>query len=654
MKIFFILIALLFTTVSCDTLEELLGKAPSKNQCSEEPPTPQVPLPQTQHSISTFNSCQELEDHLAQIVSTYNRESQRISTYWENQQDCSPVNIQPVNAIIEDSTQQPTNTQELSVDEADIVKVSENFIFAVKTERLEVLNKKDLSLNESLSLKNISSPQLYIHNNHIAVFGHTSQATNSYSYKPYTTVKIYEISSPLILKNTFQLRGSLLSSRLKKNGLLTFISSDSLNPWSNTSSSSQTRTLIKEQLNGLNCDSVFKPIVNDNDTSLTLIQSFNLEAPEQNFSYKQSSLLGSHSQVYMGKEGLYLTKNYLNWFYWDKRVQSTPPSSYIAKFEISNDQWSLSSSGSFKGLALNQWSFKEFENHLVVATTSRPQNQWFPGISNIALPPEPTNNLYVLKPQGSKLAIKSKIENFAINESIQSVRYINSMAYVVTFRQIDPLFAIDLSNLSQPKILGELKAPGFSTYMHPIDDKTLLGFGFSGDSSGWIQGMQLSLFDIENPLNLEIIEQKKIGNDSSFSDALYDHTAFYVSSDKKTVGFPIIHPPTYQLPSQKNYEDVYAGAVLFDITDQGFQFKAEINHNDWMTEQCEVDSSNPQDYFYNYSSFDINRVFEHSSRLFSLSRFGIREHDTKNPLLILNEQSFAPHKSDCYQITYYQ
>lgn len=107
-----------------------------------------------------------------------------------------------------------------------------------------------------------------------------------------------------------------------------------------------------------------------------------------------------------------------------------------------------------------------------------------------------SNNLYVLD---SGMRQIGRLEGLAPGERIYSVRYLGEMAYVVTFRETDPLFAIDLSDPRAPKVLGQLKIPGFSEYLHPLDDGLLLGIGQSVDERGTANGVKLSMFDVSDP-----------------------------------------------------------------------------------------------------------------------------------------------------------
>ena len=151
------------------------------------------------------------------------------------------------------------------------------------------------------------------------------------------------------------------------------------------------------------------------------------------------------------------------------------------------------------------------------------------------------NNLYVLDSYLNKIG---EVSGLAPNESIKSVRYIGDMAYVVTFKQVDPLFAIDLKNPQNPQVLGQLKIPGFSEYLHPIDESTLLGLGYdtatTDEGDTFINGIKLSLFDVSNPKSPKEIKAIKIAGEGSYSPALSEHQAFMWYAKESIVGVPLV------------------------------------------------------------------------------------------------------------------
>jgi len=144
------------------------------------------------------------------------------------------------------------------------------------------------------------------------------------------------------------------------------------------------------------------------------------------------------------------------------------------------------------------------------------------------------NALYILD---LDLNITGKIEDLAPDESVKSVRFTGNTGYFVTFRQVDPLFTVDLTDPGNPVIMSELKIPGFSQYLHPWTDGLLLGLGQDADvNTGWTTGLKLSMFNTGNPH--DVTEQHKLKLDYGWSAALYNHKAVLVSESRNLIGFP--------------------------------------------------------------------------------------------------------------------
>ena len=168
----------------------------------------------------------------------------------------------------------------------------------------------------------------------------------------------------------------------------------------------------------------------------------------------------------------------------------------------------------------------EYEQHFRIATTTR--QVWDSDKMS-------SNNVYILD---DELDVVGELEDLAPGEKIYSVRFMGKKGYIVTFKKIDPLFVIDLSDHSNPLVLGKLKIPGYSDYLHPYDENHLIGIGKDtveaadeltesrGLDFGWYQGVKMAIFDVtdvENPIELHKVV---IGDRGTDSPVLYDHKAF--------------------------------------------------------------------------------------------------------------------------------
>jgi len=191
----------------------------------------------------------------------------------------------------------------------------------------------------------------------------------------------------------------------------------------------------------------------------------------------------------------------------------------------------------------------------------------------------PLNHVYVLD---SDLKIVGKLEDLASGERIYSVRFLGDKAYMVTFRQIDPLFVIDLSNPEDPKVLGYLKIPGVSDYLHPYDENHVIGLGRDATEEGRITGMKLSLFDVSDFANPKEVSKYIIGDRGTSSDALYDHKAFLFSKDKSLLVIPVSEYTTTPVTGKPEWEwqgKYWQGAYVFNVNlADGITLKGKITH----------------------------------------------------------------------------
>ena len=262
----------------------------------------------------------------------------------------------------------------------------------------------------------------------------------------------------------------------------------------------------------------------------------------------------------------------------------------IHKIAVKNGALEYKTYGEVTGQVLNQFSMDERNGYFRIATT---KNRTWSRFENESQ--ESYNNLYVLD---GDLKVVGVLENLAEGEKIYSVRFMQNRAYMVTFKQIDPLFVIDLSNPKNPKVLGELKIPGYSDYLHPYDDTTLIGLGKDTGESEWggvrVKGLKLSLFDVSDVSNPKEVDVYVMGDSGSDSIALRDHKAFLFSLDKnllvipvniKESGVSIIEPePIIGFMEEKIFPRYpklsFSGAAVFKVDKTGFELKGKIDHSD--------------------------------------------------------------------------
>jgi hypothetical protein len=255
-----------------------------------------------------------------------------------------------------------------------------------------------------------------------------------------------------------------------------------------------------------------------------------------------TGIVSTGDTVYASADNLYVATQNWDWR-WDGPVpldvQSTspdrtpaedpgPPPTLIHQFRLDDGTAATYvASGQVEGRLLNQFAMSEHNGDLRVATTT---DDWG-GFGE-----QSESTVFVLRPEGDALRQVSSIGGLGKDEQIYAVRFIGDLAYVVTFRQIDPLYVIDLSDPANPVQAGELKIPGYSAYLHPVGEGLLLGVGQDATDTGRTTGTQLSLFDVSDPTSPQRISTLPIGG---YSEVEWDHRAFLFWPADGTIVLPV-------------------------------------------------------------------------------------------------------------------
>lgn len=245
----------------------------------------------------------------------------------------------------------------------------------------------------------------------------------------------------------------------------------------------------------------------------------------------------------------------------------------VYSISVSDGTIDFLASGEVPGKILNQFSMDEYSGYFRIATTTTEIPVTWTDFRQATT----RNNVYVLD---SALAITGRLENLAPGETIYSARFIDNRAYLVTFKRVDPLFVIDLSDPTSPQVLGKLKIPGFSEYLHPYDSTHIIGVGKdvpeTSDGRAVPQGIKLALFDVSDVANPIEVSKYVIGTQSTYSEALNDHHAFLFSKSKDLLVIPI-----NDWSWAENGNQHLNGAFVFKLTiDKGFELRGNISHGD--------------------------------------------------------------------------
>ncbi|WP_164012672.1 beta-propeller domain-containing protein [Pyxidicoccus trucidator] len=265
------------------------------------------------------------------------------------------------------------------------------------------------------------------------------------------------------------------------------------------------------------------------------VLSLDLDPGAANAAPTRTSLVTSPGEVYASKDALYLATNH--WWWWPEPGQRD--FAYLHKFDIREPgRAAYVGSGTVEGHISNQFAMDEHEGVLRVAVTvtSRVRDLASPEWGRL----ETVNRVVTFREEEGALKELGRSEDLAKGERIFSARFVGTKGYVVTFRQVDPLFTFDLSDPANPRKVGELKIPGFSTYIHPVGDTHLLTLGEHRDETGGWQGraLKLSLFDVSDLANPKEAFTQIVGSQNSYSEALYQHKAFNFFPAKGLLAIP--------------------------------------------------------------------------------------------------------------------
>ncbi len=319
----------------------------------------------------------------------------------------------------------------------------------------------------------------------------------------------------------------------------------------------------------------------------------------------------------------------------------------IHQISITDGKIEYQTNGEVPGNVLNQFSMDEYNGYFRIATTTTPMwgtvtsaqvqtsvTEQIPAETmeqqekpvevtpvrveepaRTVQQPTTQNHVYILD---ENLKIVGKLEDLAPGERIYSVRFIADKGYMVTFRQIDPLFVIDLSSPENPKVLGYLKIVGVSDYLHPYDENHLIGVGRDATEEGRMLGMKLSLFDVSDVANPKEISKYIIGKRGTDSEALRDHKAFLFSRDKNLLVIPV------RVAEEGKY-NAFQGAYVFNLDlSNGFVLKGKTTHTEALPETPEKEY-----YYYDYSR-EIRRSLYIDNVLYTISQKMIKMNDLEN------------------------
>ena len=364
---------------------------------------------------------------------------------------------------------------------------------------------------------------------------------------------------------------------------------------------------VREEGQLLNCSRVNTPSRFNTFSTLGVLTLDLTNALEKGVA---SATFAGGQIVYSSTENLYVvTDTPVPQLFWENQESRAELENQyrtsIHKFSLGSGGAKYQASGSVKGHLLNQFSMNEYDDHLFVAATDG--SPWGGNSESF---------IHSLTQEEQNLVNVGSVGNMGRGERIYSVRFIADRGYVVTFRQVDPLYVVDLSDPAEMRVLGELKIPGYSAYLHPISSDLLAGVGADATSTGRITGAKVSLFDVSDPANPRELDNWVLAD--AQSNVEWDHRAFLWWEPQKALVVPV---QSWNNPDRN-------GALVLDVDrDDGISLRGTIQH----------DTS--KDNYYNYI-YHIIRSLVIGDDLWTLSSAILQSNDFTS--LELNDRLRLP------------
>ena len=386
--------------------------------------------------------------------------------------------------------------------------------------------------------------------------------------------------------------------------------------------------IITHHMDGDDCSDFAAPedALNRGYTSI-----FTIDLISEELDFEADHIVGNWPLVYSSQDTLIITENAWDWWwFWghDDLMESTN----IHTFDISQPgETTYAGSGRVDGTILDQFSISEYEGVVRVATTTGQWGRWW--MEN----PEPMENHVITLSHAldvdtgkTRLLEMGRVDGIAYNETIWSARFVEDRAYIVTFENMDPLWTIDLSNPTSPTIMGELKVPGVSTYIHPLSDDAILtiGLGPADEETGlgldW-SNTRLSLFNVSNfsdpqetqTLSLSPVEDPTDGWAWAWSEATWEHKAFQYWAPKGMLAVPLNtyrYDYYYDEDGHYHYEyDWVSKLMIVNITEEGMELHGEVDHSQFY---------DTEEYHW-WSSYNIRRSIFMGDYIYAISHAGI-------------------------------
>lgn len=430
-----------------------------------------------------------------------------------------------------------TNVRSEGVGEADIVKTDGENLYILNGQKVEIVGIASVHMEERSEIRvedNCYVGEIYADGGYLAVMYTRTEYNDEESgyYREYTCTDVYDVSDPYAPEKVGTVSQSGAYNTMRARGGYLYVLSnfyaDSAAPRSNVGA-----YIPAVQGSSMSAEDIYMPQMLMG-SQYTVISAFLLADPTEKTDSK--AVFGAAGMCYVSAENIYITESH----YGEGDVSQTS----IRKVSYHDGTLEGVAQTKVAGTLNDSFSIDEYNGYLRLVTTVTPSgggNGIMPFLSadsassnDVAGTEDVTNSLYILD---EDLNIAGQINDIAKEEQVYSVRFMGDIGYFVTFKQVDPLFSVDLSDPAAPEIIGELKIPGFSEYLHPYGEGKLLGIGMSVDQEGvTTEGVKISMFDISDPAGVQETDNYVIQGMYG-TDVAYNYKSVFIDVEKNLFGF---------------------------------------------------------------------------------------------------------------------
>jgi uncharacterized secreted protein with C-terminal beta-propeller domain len=496
-----------------------------------------------------------------------------------------------------------TNVQEAGVDEPDLVKTDGRTLFVVSGGRVSAVDVRERRprVRGTLTLEKGAANELLLHGDRLLVLSQPISGPipvdgrvgirAPWPYPAKTTIVEVDVADPSRMRvvRTLELDGGYLTARLVGRAArivlssplareLPFVQPDGSDPGAVARATERNRDVVRsaglgrwlpgyvlrgargrvtEEGRLVQCRNVRRPL---SFAGFGLVTVLTLDVERGLEPIDSDAIVTDGRVVYASKSSLYVATDR-----WERSAVPTAPLTGLHRFDIASPtQTHYRSSGTVPGVLLGQWSLSERDGILRIASTDLPV--WWGGPRT-----DSETSVTMLAERGGALVPVGRVGGLGKGERVFAVRFIGDTGYVVTFRQIDPLYALDLSSPARPVVRGELKIRGYSSYLHPVGDDLLLGIGQDATEEGRVLGAQASLFDVSDlraPKRLDTFDLGK-----GWSEAEHSHHAFLWWPG---TGLAV-------LPVQTYGDQAFSGALGLRVRRGGLSLAGRVDHPEGST-----------------------------------------------------------------------